>query len=157
MVLVFCFNSCVAQDSVKIQTNETITQHYQRLLKEKVGDSIANIVISAKKVDIICDSVAKKLNTGEIEIAKYIVSDTCNLNKGLIVDGRFYNYLALMFKSKKEVVTIKYDFVLDKLQITDAENKLLNETDLTKYDIVRFGLLAFPKNKYLNRFKTEKK
>lgn len=155
LLILSCATSCVAQDSVSV--NETITQHYNRLLKEKVGDSIANIIVSAKKADIICDSVVKKLNPNEIEIAKYLVSDTCNFKKGFAVDGHFYNYLSIVFKTKKQFVTLRYDFVLDKLQITGSENKLLSETDLARYDIVSFGLLAFPDNKYLNRFKTEKK
>ena len=157
LLYVLSVGACAAQDSVKVKTNESITQHSQRLLTEKLGDSVACIIINAKKAEIICDSISKKLSQNEIEIAKYLVSDTCNFKKGFAVDGHFYNYLSIVFKTKKEFVTLRYDFVLDKLQISGSEDKLLTETDLTRYDIVNFGLLAFPDNKYLNRFKIEKK
>ncbi|MBQ3691013.1 MAG: hypothetical protein II937_14285 [Bacteroidales bacterium] len=155
LLILSCATSCVAQDSVSV--NETITQHYNRLLKEKLGDSIATIVINAKRAVIVCDSVAKKLSSGEVEIAKYLVSDTCNYDNGAKAQGLFYNYLELAFKNKKETVRYQFDFVLNKMRIIGGNGKGLCEKDLRSYEILNFGLLAFPGNEYLKRFKTEKK
>ncbi|MBR3714085.1 MAG: hypothetical protein IKP73_13645 [Bacteroidales bacterium] len=155
LAIVSCTSSCMAQDAV---VNESITQHYNRLFKEKVGDSIANIILDAKSVEIMCDSVQKKLSANEIAIAQYIVADTCNLSEGYAVDGLFYNYLSFKFVTKKKSITICYDFVLDKMRIYSAEGKKLAERDIkSALPPVRFGLLAFPDNKYLKQFNTGKK
>lgn len=154
-VIVSCTSSCMAQDAI---VNESITQHYNRLFKEKVGDSIANIILDAKSVEIMCDSVQKKLSANEIAIAQYVVADTCNLSEGYVVDGLFYNYLSFKFSAKKKSITICYDFVLDKMRIYSAEGKELAERDIkSALPPVRFGLLAFPDNKYLKQFNTGKK
>lgn len=155
-ILICSQTSCMGQEK-SIAHDETIWQKNNTLFANEVGDSIVNLVLKAKCIYLCCDSAKVKLDANETTVAKYIVSDTCNLKKGLNVDGYFHNYLSLMFVSKKDTITFMYDFSLEKMQIRGKNDIELSETDIKDYGILRLGLLAFPDNKYLNRFKQMKK
>jgi len=152
IALSFCVSSCSAKEK-KNQKDYTPIQKCEVDLSKAIGDSISRIIIKANHVEISTDSCeAKKLNADERAIVRYLIADTCNYTSDMKVFGEFVPYLCVKFKHHKKVVVVLYDFRLHKWMIKGANDKLLCMYDLKSTDILRFALLALPKDKFLNDF-----
>lgn len=152
LALLFTTTSCSAKNK-RDSIDYTPMQRNEVLLREAVGDSVANIVLKANQVEISTDSCASiKLNTDERAVVKYLIADTCNYSSDTKVFGEFIPYLCVKFKHRKKVVVALYDFRLHKWMMKGANEKLLRMYDLKSTDILRFASIALPKDKYLNEF-----
>lgn len=152
LALLFTTTSCSAKNK-RDSIDYTPMQRNEVLLREAVGDSVANIVLKANQVEISTDSCASiKLNTEEKTIVKYLIADTCNYSSDTKIFGEFIPYLCVKFKYRKKVVVVLYDFRLHKWMMKGTNEKLLRMYDLKSTDILRFASMALPKDKYLNEF-----
>ena len=152
LALLFTTTSCSAKNK-KNETDYTPMQRSEVMLRKAVGDSIANIILKAKTIEISTDSCASiKLNSDERAVVKYLIADTYNYSSDTKVFGEFIPYLYVKFKHRKKVVVALYDFRLHKWMMKGANEKLLRMYDLKSTDILRFASIALPKDKYLNEF-----
>ena len=157
LVLLFTTTSCSAKNK-KNETEYTPMQRSEVMLRKAVGDSIANIILKAKTVEIGCDSAStKKLGTNDRAIVRYLVADTCNYAADTEVFGHFHTYLFVKFIERKHAVTAHYDFILHKWMLVGKDDKLLRRFDLVNVDILKYALLAFPENQKLLEILKEEK
>ena len=157
LVLLFTTTSCSAKNK-KNETEYTPMQRSEVMLRKAVGDSIANIILKAKTVEIGCDSAStKKLGTNDRAIVRYLVADTCNYAADTEVFGHFHTYLFVKFIARKHAVTAHYDFILHKWMLVGKDDKLLRRFDLVNVDILKYALLAFPDNQKLLEILKEEK
>ena len=152
LALLFCTSSCSAKNK-KTEKDDSPMQQSEVMLRNAIGDSISNIILKAHQVEISTDScTAKKLNAEDRAVVRYLIADTCNFSSDLKVFGEFAPYLCIKFKHCKKTVVVLYDFRLHKWMMKGANEKLLCMYDLKSTDILRFALLALPKDRYLNEF-----
>ena len=153
--LLFTTTSCSAKNK-KNETDYTPMQRSEVMLRKAVGDSIANIILKAKTIEIGCDSATtKNLRTDDCVVVRYLVADTCNYAADTEVFGHFHTYLFVKFTASKQIVTAQYDFRLHKWMLVGKENKPLRRFDLLNIEILKYALLAFPENQKLTEILKE--
>lgn len=149
LALFFVATSCFAKNK-KSEKGYTPVQRSEMMLRKTVGDSIANIILKAKTVEIGCDSAStKKLGTCDRAVVRYLVADTCNYTADTEVFGHFHTYFYVKFTARKQIVTAQYDYRLHKWMLVGKENKPLRRFDLLNAEILKYALLAFPENQKL--------
>ena len=152
LALFFVATSCFAKNR-KSDNGCIPAQKSGMMLRKAVGDSISNIILKARHVEISTDSCPPvKLNADERAVVRYIITDTCNYLSDMKVFGEFVPYLCIRVRHHKKNVIVLYDFRLRKWLMKGANEKLLCMYDLKSAEILRFASLALPKDKYLNIF-----
>ena len=154
-MLTLCTVSCSAK-SEKEKAGKSPLQQSEIIMRKAIGDSLSNIILKSRHVEISTDSCpAKKLNAEERTIIRYLVSDTCNYASDMTVFGKFVPYLCIKFKHYKKSIYVQYDFSLHKWIMKGSDGKLLCMYDLKSNDILRFATLALPEDKYLYEFQNQ--
>lgn len=155
LALLFTTTSCSAKNK-KDSIDCTPMERSGVMLRKTVGDSIADIILKAKTIEIGCDSATtKRLGTDDRTVVRYLVADTCNYAADTEVFGHFNAYLFVKFKARKQIVTAQYDFRLHKWMLVGKENKPLRRFDLLNTEILKYALLAFPENQKLTEILKE--
>ena len=150
--LLFFDASCSAKTGTE-EKDFSPMQRREMMLREAVGDSISNIMLRSRHVEIYTDSCAAvRLKADERAVVRYLMADSCNLSGYTKVYGEFEPYLYIRFQHCGKVVTAQYDFRLQKWMMKGTEGELLCMYDLRSSDILQFASLALPKDKYLNLF-----
>ena len=152
LALLLVATSCFAKNR-KSENGCIPAQKSGMMLRKAVGDSISDIILKARHVEISTDSCPPvKLNADGRAVVRYIITDTCNYSSDMKVFGEFVPYLCVKFRHHKRVVIVLYDFRLHKWMMKGTNEELLCMYDLKSTDILRFASLALPKDKYVNEF-----
>ena len=155
LALLFTTTSCSAKNK-KCEKDYTPIQRSEVMLQKAVGDSIANIILKAKSIEIGCDSATvMKLCDDDCAVVRYLMADTFNYTVDTEVFGQFHSYLFVKFIAKKRVITAQYDFRLHKWMLVGKDNKPLRRYDLLSATILKYALLAFPENQRLIEIQKE--
>lgn len=150
LLILVCNCSCSAKKKTKNRNYAAIEQS-NAVLSAAIGDSITDILINARHVEICTDSCQKELSADERSIVRYVLADKKNLSTDMKVFGEFVPYLRINFHHKRKSITILYDFNLHKWMMKGANDALLCMYDLKSNEIIRFAQFVLPQDKEFSR------
>jgi len=157
LALLFIPTSCSANNKKK-EADYSPMHRSETMLRKAIGDSISNIILKAKSIEIGYDSVlTKKIGADDCAVVRYLLADTDNLAADTEVYGHFHTYFFVKFSRRKQIVTAQFDFRLHKWMLVGKDDKLLRRFDLLNVDILKYALLAFPENQKLLEILKEEK
>ena len=157
LALLFTATSCSAKNK-KNEKDYSPVQRSEKMLRKAVGDSISDIILKAKTIEIGCDSATTvKLSDDDQAIVRYLVADSCNYTADTEVFGQFRSYLFVRFSARKREIIAQYDFRLHKWMLIGKDKKPLRRYDLQNTEILKYALLAFPENQRLIEILKEQK
>ncbi len=128
------------------------------LMFKTLGDSIYDIIMNAKTVEVSLtpplDSTSsdvkasQKLDTKQIAVAKFLVSDPKNYTSNATVFGQFLPSISFTFSVKKKECIIKFDFGLRKHCVYDKDGNELKTFDLQSSEMLRLAHVLYPENEF---------
>lgn len=150
----FSFAACTAQ--AKVREGELAYQCVSdSVVLQSVGDSIYTIL--TKSTEVHASIIGSKehsdlrLRKSMRTILHFILSDVDNVKCNTTVYGKFMPTFRLVFTYKKRQCTLDYDFALKKWHVCNADGKRIKEFDLKSTDMLRFALMIFPNDTFMNQ------
>lgn len=154
VVALLSFAACTAQAKMREGKLEYRCES-DSIFRQSVGDSIYAILTKSTEVraSIIggkeCPDL--RLRKSMRTILHFILSDVDNVRSNETVYGKFMPTFRLAFTYKKRQCTLDYDFGLKKWRVCNADGKQMKEFDLKSTDMLRFALMIFPDDTFMNQ------
>lgn len=133
------------------------------VLKDSLGDSICNIIVSSKKVKVErlnanqsqpSKMTSKWLSKEEIGMATFLFMANDSITKQSPVFGRYSPNVKFTFFSNKSFVVVEVDFGLQQVCFIGRETK---KFDVRENYILKFCNMLFPNDEYLSFLLKERK
>lgn len=155
IAIALAFATCSADINEKGSVRSVTTDS---LFRSSVGDSIYFLLMKSKNVQAHLisskDSVQRekvfRLNRTQREILRFILTDEENYRSDAVVYGRFLPTFHIVFKERKQICTLCYDFGLRKWGICDEKRNVYKQYDLPLGNMLRFARMLFPEDNLIN-------
>ncbi len=169
MSIVFALFVCTGCSACPSNTvSSSLPVETDSVMRKAIGDSIYSIIKEAKKVNAEAvklgnDSTSNvgeiPVNSKDISLIRFIISDPQNYLSDTIVYGKFRPCFTLTFTNKKkESCIVNFDFGLRKWNVCDSKGRTLKKFDLNSSDMLRLANILFPGNIYYEKLiNSEKK
>lgn len=150
LVSMACAVNCDPDNEKSAAVNDSIVQ-------AALGDSIYGIIKNAKSITAETISYADtskenissvKLSADEQIIIKFLLCNPKNVASNDIVYGRFLPNISFKFKHKKRECVLLFDLGLEKWQVKNANDSVLNTFDLKSPEFTRLANRLFPDEKF---------
>lgn len=154
-VLVLLSMACTANSGST--NNSQPSDNNDSIVMAALGDSIFNIIKNAKSIsaeEISYADTSKenatsvKLSKDELTILKFLLCNPKNVASDNTVYGRFLPNISFKFKYKKQECALLFDLGLEKWQVKDANDSILNTFDIKSPEFARLASQLFPDNKF---------
>lgn len=157
LLLVFFSLATILPSCASCFRNSRVKPQFECLLKDKLGDSISNIISRSRHLEIYNDSNSVRIvSKKDIAVLEYIIADSCNYETDSKVFSEFKPQLSIKCKRFKKHITIQYDFEMCKWRILGKNDNLLCMYDLRSMEIIRFVLMALPNDNNIHEYLTNK-
>lgn len=129
------------------------------VVTKALGDSVCSIIEKARTMRLFTVTAPDDtVNTpGSVivpmkdrSLVKFIITNPDDYESDVVTYGIFVPQFGVQFATRKEEVSIYYDFGLRKWQLRNAKGDVLLERDLKSGNMFRFARTAFPDDKFFN-------